>query len=153
MFDGILAKLTPSGNTPVNDFAEPRRKQMRRDGMNVDVVIGRRAYTVYDWSPSGVSFETPDHNWNAGGVYFDDVFVPQLREGEQVHVTLRFHLLQGAVDVPVAAHITRSYGGVTGARLITSRAAQRQIKAAIDSLNAQSFLESQLPPTGSSTPW
>lgn len=141
MFDNILAKLNASA--PVNDFAEPRRKQMRRDGMNVDVVIGRRAYTVYDWSPSGVSFETPDHNWNAGGVYFEDVFVPQLKAGEQVNFTLRFHLLEGVKDVPVAAHITRSYGGITGAKLLAGRAELRQLNAAIDSFNAQSFLESQ----------
>ena len=142
MFDSILAKLNLF-SPAANDFSEPRRKEMRRDGMQVDVVIGRRAYTVYDWSPSGVSFETPDHNWNAGGVYFEDVFVPQLKAGEQVNLTLRFHLLEGTKDVPVAAHITRSFGGVTGARLLAGRSELRQINSAIDSFNAQSFLESQ----------
>lgn len=144
MFENILTKLNLF-TAPANDVIETRRRDMRRDGMQVEVVIGRRAYQVHDWSRAGVSFATPDHSWNSGKVYFEDVFVPQMREGDAVKLSLRFHMLQGMVEIPVDARITRVDGGKTVAALAPlSRHAGRKFEGVIDSFNAQRFLESQV---------
>lgn len=142
MFDSILNVFR---ETPANDILETRRKEVRREGMQVDVALGRRSYAVHDWSRSGISFETPDYAASAGVAYYEDHKPPQLRAGEMVKLTLRFHLLQGTVEIPVDARITRVDGRGTVAQLFPlSRTASRKFDGVIDSFNAQRFLESQL---------
>lgn len=144
MFDGILNNLNIFGSEPANDIIQTRRKDMRRDGMQVEVVIGRRAYPVHDWSRAGVSFDTPNHEWNSGHVYYEDTFVPNLKVGDDVKLTMRFSVLQGAIEVPVDARIVRVAGGRTMAEIKTlNKTAGRKFDFVIDSLNAQRFLESQ----------
>jgi len=141
MFDSILNAFR---EPPANGSPETRRKEVRHDGMQVDVAIGRRSYAVHDWSRAGISFETPDHAANMGVVYYDDR-PPPLRVGETVKLTLRFHLLQGTVELPLDARITRVEGRATVARLFPlSRRESRKLDGVIDSFNAQRFLESQL---------
>lgn len=140
MFDSIF---NPFRETPANDVMETRRKEVRHDGMQVDVAIGRRSYAVHDWSRAGISFETPDYALSAGGAYYEDQ--PQLKAGETVKLTLRFHLLQGTVEIPLDARIMRVDGRGTVARLFPlSRTESRKFDGVIDSFNAQRFLESQL---------
>jgi len=142
MFDSILNAFR---ETPANDIMETRRKEVRHEGMQVDVTIGRRSYAVHDWSRAGISFETPDYAANAGGVYYEDQKPPQMKAGDMVRLTLRFHLLQGTVEIPVSAQISRVDGRGTVARLFPlSRTENRKFDGVIDSFHAQRFLESQL---------
>lgn len=143
MFNEILSKLNIFA-APANDIIETRREP-RHDGMQVQVVIGGRAYEVYDWSRSGVAFETPDADWNIGGVFYDSYDVPRLKAGDRLKLTLRFRLLQGTVEVPVDTHIARVDGNRTVAQLSPlSRGAVRKFDGVIDSFNAQRFMESQI---------
>ncbi len=149
MFAHILSKLPLFGSTPSNDFIETQRSDMRHEGMKVEVVVGRRAYPVHDWSRGGVSFQTPDHGWNIGGVYYETYEVPKLQAGDALKITLRFHLLQGAVEIPVDAQILRVEGGATVAQLSPlSKNATRKFDGVIDSFNAERFLETQITSNG-----
>lgn len=146
MFEHILSKLNLF-TAPANDVIQTRtrRSDIRREGMQVEVVIGRHAYPVHDWSRTGVSFATPDQSWNSGKVYFEETFTPQLREGDAVKLSLRFHMLHGTVEIPVDTRIARVEGGKTVAQLAPlSRHAGRKFEGVIDSFNAQRFLESQV---------
>lgn len=154
MFDNVLAKLKLFGEMPANDFIEQRRKELRREGMQAEVIIGRRAYPVFDWSRSGVSFETPDRDWNLGRVHYESPYAPRLREGEAVRMTLRFYALQGEVDIPVDATILRVSGNRTVAQFgELPAAANRLFETVIDSLNAQNFMESQIAGTRQNGDW
>ncbi|HYD19620.1 MAG TPA: hypothetical protein VEF76_14190 [Patescibacteria group bacterium] len=143
MLGNILSTFGLTPQIAANDRSDARRAP-RHKGMEVQVIIGRRAYPVHDWNRSAISFETPDHNWNIGRVYYETAAVPEMKEGGRHKVTLRFQLLQGAVEVPVEAEILRVEGARTVATLQgISRETARKFDNVIDSFNAQRFLESQ----------
>lgn len=144
MLDNIISTLglfNPAANANINVDS---RRAPRHDGMEVQVMIGRRGYKVHDWSRNGISFDTPDHKWNVGHVYYEEAAVPEMVPGKVEKMTLRFQLLQGAIDIPVEAEILRNDGDRTVAQLFTlSKDNARKFDRVIDSFNAQKFLESQ----------
>ncbi|MDF3023714.1 MAG: hypothetical protein K0R10_1075 [Alphaproteobacteria bacterium] len=144
MFENIISSLglfNPAANANIHVDS---RRAPRHDGMQVQVMIGRRGYKVHDWSRNGISFDTPDHKWNVGRVYYEEAAVPEMVPGEVQKMTLRFSLLQGAIDIPVEAEILRNDGERTVAQLSAmNKDISRKFDRVIDSFNAQKFLESQ----------
>lgn len=144
MFDNIISSLglfNPAANANIHVDS---RRAPRHDGMQVQVMIGRRGYKVHDWSRNGISFDTPDHKWNVGRVYYEQTAVPEMVPGKVEKMTLRFSLLQGSIDIPVEAEILRNDGERTVAQLSPlSKDMARKFDRVIDSFNAQKFMESQ----------
>ena len=130
MINKILSKLG-LGDGSLYQEIETRRKHMRHEGVQGDVVVEDRAYGLKDWSLGGVSFETQ--------------LSPQLAVGDKVSFTLRFRLPHETVLIRQTGRVVRAAKRVIAAEFQPlSPEARRKFARVIDSVHASDFLESQV---------
>ncbi|MCE9508230.1 MAG: PilZ domain-containing protein [Alphaproteobacteria bacterium] len=131
MLKKILAFLG-LGNGIYNVAIDPRRKYVRHPGFRAEVIVGNRVYGVRDWSLGGVAFETGAD--------------ARIQAGDKVQVTMKFHLpTNDTITIEQQARIVRAAKrGVAAAFAPLPPNTRRQFERVLDSLHAQSFLESQV---------
>ncbi len=109
---------------------ERRRRHVRHPAVHAEAIVGGRAYSIRDWS--------------MGGVFFDTAPDARLIAGDTVQVTLRFRFPHDTISVQQQALVIRTakrgIAAEFGPLVATTR---RQMERVLDSLYAQSFLESQ----------
>lgn len=97
------------------------RPRLRDRGILADVRLDGQIHPMHEWSPAGVSFETPT----------------PLAAGDAVKLTLRFHLPNESVGVWVDGTVIRSEAGETAVAFEElSSYAQRRLARVIDGLQA-----------------
>lgn len=96
---------------------------LRARGVAAEVRIDGQTYDMLDWSLSGVSFATP---------------AEMLNPGEEVKLTLRFHLADETVGIWVDGRVLRSDAETTAVEFdeLTSYAS-RKFARVIDGLQAK----------------
>jgi len=111
--------------------ADARRRHIRHAGIHAEVVVGNRAYSIRDWSLGGVSFETaPD---------------ARITSGDILHLVLKFRFPHDTITIQQPAQVIRTAKRGVAAQFSQLPAeARRQFERVLDSLHAQSFLESQV---------
>ncbi len=119
------------GDGALNAKADFRRKHIRYAGVHAEVVVGDRAYSIRDWSLGGMSFETaPD---------------ARLTAGDKILAVLKFRFPHDTITIQQPALIVRTAKRGIAAQFAPLPAeARRQFERVLDSLNAQSFMESQV---------
>jgi len=128
---GKILALLGLGNGRYNSMANNRRKHVRHPGFPAEVIVGNRAYGVRDWSMGGVAFETPAD--------------ARLQAGDRLQVTLKFHLPHDTITLEQQARITRAVKrGVAAEFAPLPPTARRKLERVLDSIHAQSFIESQV---------
>lgn len=95
---------------------------LRARGVAAEVRLDGQIYDMLDWSMAGVSFQTPAN---------------PLPQGEEVKLTLRFHLADETVGIWVDGRVIRSDGETTAVEFddLTSYAS-RKFARVIDGLQA-----------------
>jgi hypothetical protein len=130
MIKKILA-LLGLGNGIYSVAIDPRRKYVRHPGFRAEVIVGNHVYGVRDWSLGGVSFETGAD--------------ARIQAGDKLQVTMKFHLPHDTITIEQPARIVRAAKrGVAAAFAPLPPTTRRQFERVLDSLHAQSFLESQV---------
>lgn len=130
MINKILSRLGLGDGTFYQSI-DTRRKHMRHGGLQADVVVQDRAFSVKDWSLGGFCFETlPD---------------PHMVVGDKVQFTLRFRLPHETVVIRQAGRIVRAARrGIAAEFMPLSPEARRKFHRVLDTLHAKNFLESQV---------
>ena len=96
---------------------------LRQRGIAADVRLDGQIHEMHDWSPAGVSFETPGQ---------------PLQAGEPVKLTLRFHLPEESVGIWIDGRVIRSDAVETAVAFDDLTAyAQRRMARVIDGLQAK----------------
>jgi len=110
---------------------ETRRRHVRHPGFNAEVVIEGRTYVAYDWSMSGIAFKTGD--------------TKNIKEGDDVRVTLNFKFPGNTISIAQTAHIIRSLNGTTAIEFEPlPSTTHNEFNKVLDNLYTQSFIESQI---------
>lgn len=140
----MKTQTTQNNISFISTVAPTRNKAVRHDGTYHDVLLAGKPYQIEDWSMDGVLFETPDYDWNVGGVYFEAAPSIHLQAGDMVSLTLQFHVFDETINIPVQARITRVDTKGTAAKFGTlSPQTRHEFDRVIDLLNARDFLQSQ----------
>ena len=128
MIDQILSKL---GLSESAIGLQSRRKYPRHPGVQAEVSVGGRVYSVHDWSMGGVFFETaPDS---------------RIVVGDQVQLDIKFRLPHEVVTISQPVRVVRSVRrGIAAAFEQITPETRKRFEKVIDSFHAQSFLESQV---------
>lgn len=134
MMSTVMSKILSFlsfGGVASNAGADYRRQHIRHAGVQAEVIVGSRAYSIRDWSMGGVAFETaPD---------------ARLTAGDKVQITLKFRLPHDTITIQQTALIVRTAKrGIAAKFAALPKDARRQFERVLDSLHAQSFLESQV---------
>jgi hypothetical protein len=119
------------GSGDGNAKADFRRKHIRYPGFHAEVMLGNRAYSVRDWSMGGVVFETaPD---------------ARLMSGDRIQILLKFRFPHDTIVIQQQAQVVRTAKRGIAAKFATlPQDTRRQFERVLDSLYAQSFMESQV---------
>ena len=130
MINQILNKLG-LGDGSFNVEINTRRRHVRYPGIQSEVVMGDRAYSIRDWSMGGVLFETqPDS---------------RLLTGDRVNVMMKFRFPHEVITISQAARVVRtSRQGVAVQFMNVTPDSRRELERALDNHHARSFLESQV---------
>lgn len=129
MIEKLLGKLGLS-DVSSNNAVISRRRHVRHSGVQAEVVVADKVYSVRDWSMGGMFFETPPDN--------------RLTVGDQIRVNIRFRLPHEVIDIPHQARVVRSVRrGIAAEFAPMTLEHKRQFQRVIDGFQAQSFLESQ----------
>jgi len=142
MFEQILAKFHDYEVAYRDEVIETRRRFLRHQGLQAEVMVQGRPYALLDWSQGGVLFETPLAETN--NVYYDRNPVRKLEIDDEVPLTLRFHILGRTLEISLEGRITRSdYRGTVATFDTLTPQLRRQFAKLTDLYNARDFLESQ----------
>lgn len=112
-------------------FLRSRRRHMRHNSVQAEVIIGNRAYSVRDWSMGGVAFDTtPD---------------ARLMNGDYVQLVIKFRLPHDTITVQQRVQVVRTARRGVAAKFNGMTAeVRRQFERVLDNLHAQTFMESQI---------
>lgn len=130
MINQILSRLG-LGDNSLNVQISTRRRHVRYTGMQAEVVVGERAYSIRDWSLGGVLFETqPDS---------------RIIVGDKIRFALKFRFPHDVITVMQEARVVRTTRqGVAAEFVQPSPDMRRELERVLDNYHAQSFLESQV---------
>lgn len=119
------------GDGSLNENVDTRRRHIRHPGVQAEVEVANRSYSVRDWSLGGVFFETlPD---------------ARIIAGDHIPVTMRFRFPDETVSIPQTVKVIRAAKrGVAGEFLPMNTDARRKFQRVLDTYNAQGFVESQV---------
>lgn len=119
------------GDGSLNEDVDTRRRHIRHPGLQAEVEVANRAYSVRDWSLGGVFFETlPD---------------ARIIAGDHIPVTMRFRFPDETVSIPQTVKVIRAAKrGIAAEFLPMNADAKRKFQRVLDSYNAQGFVESQV---------
>ena len=110
---------------------EHRRKHVRHPAFQAEALVGGRTYNIRDWS--------------MGGIFFDTAPDARLTAGDSVTVTLKFRFPHDTISIQQQALITRTARrGIAAEFAPLQGSVRRQFERVLDSIYAQSFLESQI---------
>ncbi len=130
MINKILEKLG-LGDGSLYQSIDTRRKHMRHEGVQGEVLVQDRTYGLKDWS--------------MGGICFESQLGPGVSVGDKVHFTLRFRLPHETVLIGQTGRVVRAAKRAVAAEFLPlSPEARRKFARVIDSLHANNFLESQV---------
>lgn len=126
----ILEKLG-IGDGSFNSDAKSRRKFIRHQGLQAEVVVAEQSVGVMDWSLGGLSFlplvNTP------------------LVAGDRVQFQLKFRLPHETISITQTGKVVRAVKrGVAAEFLPLSPETRRKFERVLDGVHAQGFLTSQL---------
>jgi hypothetical protein len=125
----ILQKLG-IGDGSSNAEEASRRKHIRHEGVQAEVVVADRAFGLKDWSMGGLCFQPP-----AG--------VP-IVAGDRIQFTLRFRLPHETVQIVQTGKVVRAVKrGIAAEFLPLSPEARRKFERVLDGVHAQGFMASQ----------
>jgi len=126
---GAFSFLRP-GSAKAKSEGDIRRKYVRYNSVQAEVVVGQRAYSIRDWSLGGVSFETPPD--------------ARLTSGDRIEIELKFRFAHGTVTVRQPAEVVRAVRRDVAAKFTPlGPGARREFSRVFDVLNAEGFLASQ----------
>ena len=130
MIGSILNKLG-LGDGSLNDVGDSRRTHIRHLGLQAEVEVSNRVYSVRDWSFGGVFFETlPDS---------------RMITGDPLNVTVRFRFPHETITITHPAKIIRSAKrGIAAEFEPLPTDVRRKFQRVLDSFHAQGFVESQV---------
>lgn len=130
MINQILSRLG-LGDGSLNIEINTRRRHVRYAGMQAEVVVGERAYSIRDWSQGGVLFETqPDS---------------RMIVGDRIRFQMKFRFPHEVITVSQEARVVRTNRqGVAAEFLSPSPDMRHRLERVVDNYHAQSFLESQV---------
>lgn len=128
-----LLNILGLGDGSLNGAAEWRRKHVRHDirkvGVEADVEINGKAYSIRDWSMGGLCFEADA--------------TPPL--GETVDMHIRFRLPHETVTIRQSGQVVRAVKrGVAAEFAPLAPDMRRRFRKVIDGLHALEFVESQV---------
>ncbi len=125
----ILQKLgIGDGSSNAEDTS--RRKYIRHDGIQAEVVVADRAFGLKDWSMGGLCFLPPS------GV--------AIVAGDRIQFTLRFRLPHETVNIVQTGKVVRALKrGIAAEFLPLSPEARRKFERVLDGVHARSFMASQ----------
>lgn len=128
---GRILQSLGLGDGSLNEEMDTRRKHIRHPGLQAEVEVANRAYSVRDWSFGGVFFETlPD---------------ARLVAGDTVQMTVRFRFPAETISISQNARVIRSAKRGIAAEFTTlSPEARRKFQHVLDAYNVQGFVESQV---------
>ena len=117
-----------SGNLTDN---KTRRKYVRHQAFNAQVIICGKDYNVHDWSMGGVAFES--------------VIGSNINVGDDVEVVIKFSFTNNDITIIQKAHIVRLDYASTAAEFDPlPSAARNEFDRILELLYTQSFIESQM---------
>lgn len=127
-----LLNILGLGDGSVTGASEWRRKHVRHDiqktGMQAEVEINGRAYSIRDWSMGGLSFDAEQ--------------APQL--GQDLDMQIRFRLPHETVVIQQAGRVVRSMKRDVAAEFAPlAPEIQRHFRKVLDDIHAMDFVQSQ----------
>lgn len=128
-----LLNILGLGDGSMNGAPEWRRRHVRHDirkaGVEAEVEINGRAYSIRDWS--------------MGGLCFDADAAPQL--GQNLDMQIRFRLPHETVTIRQSGHVVRAIKrGVATEFAPLAPDMRRRFRKVVDGLQALEFVESQV---------
>lgn len=128
---GKILQTLGLGDGSLNEESESRRRHIRLPGLQAEVEVANRAYSIRDWSFGGVFFETlPD---------------ARLVAGDQVNMTVRFRFPHETISISHLGRIVRSAKrGIAAEFLPLNVKTRREFQRVLDTFHAQGFVESQV---------
>lgn len=107
-----------------------RRKYVRHQAFNSEVIINGKGYGVQDWS--------------LGGVAFDISTGSDIRIGDKVQVIIKFKFISNDITISQDAHIVRVEKGSCAAEFEPlPQPVRNEFDRVLETLYTQSFIESQ----------
>ncbi len=130
MIGHILNRLG-LGDGSLNDSNDTRRRHIRHAGLQAEVEVQDRVYSIRDWSMGGVFFETlPDS---------------RLIAGDPLDMTVRFRFPDETVSISQVGKVIRSAKrGIAAEFEPLPVDARRKFQKVLDTVQAQEFVESQV---------
>jgi hypothetical protein len=128
---GKILQTLGIGDGSLNQEGEPRRRHIRHPGLQAEVEVADRAYSVRDWS--------------LGGVFFETVPDARLAAGDEINMTVRFRFPHETISISHLGRIVRSAKrGIAAEFLPLNGMTRREFQRVLDTFNAQGFVESQV---------
>lgn len=125
----ILQKLG-IGDGSCNRKTEPRRRHIRHPGVEAEVVVADRSFSLKDWSMGGLCFVPPPGT--------------SLVTGDRIQFLLRFRLPHETVNIAHTAKVVRAVRrGVAAEFLPLTADVKRKLERVLDGVHAQGFMASQ----------
>lgn len=125
----ILRKLG-IGDGSFNREEASRRRHIRHEGIQAEVVVAERAFGLKDWSLGGLCFLPPPDT--------------PIVTGDRIQFTLRFRLPHETVNIVQTGKVVRALKrGIAAEFLPLSPEAKRKFERVLDGVHAQGFLSSQ----------
>lgn len=128
---GRILQTLGLGDGSLNEESDTRRRHIRLAGLQAEVEVGSRAYSVRDWS--------------FGGIFFDTLPDVRLVEGDQVNMTVRFRFPHETISISQFGRVVRSAKrGIAAEFLPLTAKTRRDFQRVLDTFHAQGFVESQV---------
>ncbi|HRI77250.1 MAG: PilZ domain-containing protein [Alphaproteobacteria bacterium] len=132
MIDRLL-NILGLGDGSLNGASEWRRRHVRHDiresGVEAEVEINGRAYSLRDWS--------------MGGLCFDADNMPEA--GQDIDMNIRFRLPHETITIRQNGRVVRAMKKRIAAEFVqTTPDMQRRFRKVLDGMHALQFVESQV---------
>lgn len=129
LFRKILSILGVSWAT-AHKVSKSRRKYVRHQAFNSEVIINGKNHTVQDWSLGGVAFDV------SNGI--------DVRIGDKIQVIIKFKFVSNDITISQDAHIVRVEKGSCAAEFEPlPQPVRDEFDRVLETLYTQSFIESQ----------
>ncbi len=127
---GKLLSLFGLGGAVTSLGGSTRRKYVRHQAFNADVLINGKKYNVYDWSLGGVSFDISDD--------------ATIKMGDKIQVIIEFKFINNDIAISQDAHVVRADGFNCAAKFDPlPQPVKQEFERVLETLYTQSFIESQ----------
>jgi len=119
------------GNVSTSSGVKGRRKYVRHQAVNADVMIDGKKYIAYDWSLGGVSFDIEGNN--------------TIKVGDKLQVIIKFNFVNNDITISQNAHVVRAVGSTCAAEFEPlPQPVRQEFDRVLETLYTQSFIDSQV---------